>query len=229
MRSLALLSLVAVASSAMMPAASAKIYPYDFAPAMDVYMNMEESEDVMPMPILAPLLDGADIDPTFFEEFAVSDVPEQGTLTRAQFAEAIATRLYGANGHVTCFEELAGTINFDHLFKDVPVDASYASSVCLMMHNGLMRGGSDMLFRPNQTITAAEAATVFSRIALIPRDERRNEAWYERYMEAMRSIDPEFTLRPWESFRAENLRHVMCIYGDFLQQMDPRMEFVGEC
>lgn len=247
MRLLAALSTISLVASVAAPVASAKIFPYDFGNAMDVYMNLQQgsfTDIVVPMstepsseptePMLAPLAEPDEMPVPMDDEMSgadmmVSDMPGEGTLTRAQFAEAIATRLYTVDAHMTCFGELAGTMNFELLFKDVPVDSSYASSVCLMMLNGLMKGSTDMLFHPSSRVTAAEAAAVFSRLALMPRSQRVGEAWYERYMEAMRSVDAEFTLRAWETFEAKHLRHTMCIYGEFLPQIDPMGEFVGEC
>jgi hypothetical protein len=233
MRLLALLSTVSIVATAAAPVASAKIWPYDFVDHMDIYQNLNQADPAMTLPVMeedivAPLVDTpTDVETT--EQMMVPELPSEGGLTRAQFAEAIATRLYTADAHAACFQDLAGSMNFELLFKDVPVDASYASSVCLMMHNGLMRGSKDMLFHPSARVTAAEAAAVFTRLALLPREERRNEAWYERYMEAMRSIDPEFTLRAWDSYTAKNLGHTLCIFGEFLPAIDPASEFVGQC
>lgn len=153
----------------------------------------------------------------------------QGVLTRAQFIEAIASRLYGAQMHDACFAEIASSlpVRYSLLFRDVSRDSPEALAVCVAMRNGLLRGHSDGTFRPRHAITAAEAAAILTRLALTVRPARRNEPWYAPAMEAMRRVDPEFTMQPREAFTGAHLRHALCILRRHTPAVDPVGEFTG--
>ena len=200
-------ALVAVLS---VPSGFAKIYPDDF---------------------LIPVAPSAEDDRSSSQPlFLASEIPV-GRLTRAQFIDAIASRLYDSDAHGRCFEDLvlSPTVNYRLLFNDVSLDSPYASSVCVAMRSGLVRGYGDGTFRPDQMISAAEAATIFSRIQSSPRGVRAKEAWYGPSMEAMRAVDREFTMRPWENFTGAQLKHSLCVLKNATPKLDPLEEFESGC
>lgn len=213
------LSVAVLLSLLSTPSAFAKIYPDDFM--LPESMIEEESSSSVSSPSEE---DDALTSPFFF----ASEIPE-GRMTRAEFIDAIATRLYDADAHDTCFGDLVAseTVDYNLLFNDVSLDATYASSVCVLMRSGLARGMQDGNFRPDQTLTAADAAGVLARLTSEIRPMKGNEAWYVRYMEVMRSLDREFTMRPADAFTGAELKHSLCVLKDRVPELDPLEEFTG--
>jgi hypothetical protein len=95
-----------------------------------------------------------------------------------------------------------------------------------MMKSHLVRGSSNMLY-PNQRITAAEVAAVFSRLATSIPNPEKNEVWYQRYMETMHSIDPQFNFRPWDTITGSDLSKMMCALKQMTPELDPQGELTG--
>ncbi|MDD5055625.1 MAG: hypothetical protein PHZ00_05160 [Candidatus Peribacteraceae bacterium] len=159
--------------------------------------------------------------------YRTSTIP-QGVLTRGQFIDVLATRLFDVDSHNTCFRDLVGyqAPEYTLLFSDVSLDHPIASSVCVMMRSHLARGSSNML-HPNQRISAAEAAAIFSRLSTDIRNAHANEQWYEPYMETMRSMDPQFTFRPWDTITGSDLRDMMCVLKRNTPELDPHGELTG--
>jgi hypothetical protein len=159
--------------------------------------------------------------------YRTSAIP-QGVLTRGQFIDVLATRLFDVDSHNTCFRDLVGYQSpaYTLLFTDVSLDHPIASSVCVMMKSHLVRGSSNMLF-PNQRITAAEVAAVFSRLATSIPNPEKNEVWYQRYMETMHSIDPQFNFRPWDTITGSDLSKMMCALKQMTPELDPQGELTG--
>ncbi len=199
------------------PTASAKIYPDDFMlwDTRDTTATPTPPHTSIPVP--PPTISMA------------SPIPS-GRLTRGQFIDAIATRLYDSHAHATCFGDLVGKtlINYRLLFNDVSVGDRIATSVCVMMKSGVVRGSGGGNLSPGRLLTAAEAATVFARLTGAPmRAPKAHEAWYQRSMEAMRSIDREFTFRPGDIITGPQLQHMMCVLKRSTPQIDPLGEFEG--
>lgn len=212
------LSIGVLLMSMSVPSGFAKIYPDDFLlPGTD-------------SPVADPAGTAPEVDYEFATDpfFFASDIPE-GTLTRAEFIDAIATRLYDADMHDNCFANLVMSESADYelLFRDVSLDDSYASSVCVLMANGTLRGYSDGTFRPHAMMTAAEASLLLNRIALWVRPPTNRENWYDPSMQAIRSLDREFTLRPQDVVTGRQLRHTLCVLKRQTPQLDPLDEFTG--
>ena len=156
---------------------------------------------------------------------------KDGTMTRSDFMEAIATRLYPAREHDECFAELVNSVrvNYDLLFRDVSIEAPTASSVCVGMRTGIARGYRDGTFRMEQPITTAEAALLLARISLTKSWLGVNGApWYEPSMQAIREVDREFTLQPWDRITGKQLKHMLCVLST-RAPLDPLGEFRNEC
>lgn len=111
------------------------------------------------------------------------------TVTRAQFVEAVVDYAY-PNFIVSenCFEQLDSNprpgVDFTHLFKDVSKEAPYALKLCHAMRAGLVWGYADGTFRPNNTISFAEAAKIiniaFGTDYVMP--DHQDADWYENYV-----------------------------------------------
>lgn len=213
LRNLAILLMLA----AIAVPVSAKIYPDDF-----LYPSGYGTRS-------QPAMGVRDVTAPVMEPMPPSWGIPQGVLTRAQFIDAIASRLYSGQMHDECFAEIASSlpVRYSLLFRDVAIDAPEASSVCVAMQSGLLRGHSDGTFRPRHAITAAEAAAILARLALTVRSLRRGEAWYAPAMEAMRRVDAEFTMQPAEVFTGAHLRHALCILRRSTPAVDPLGEFTG--
>lgn len=75
---------------------------------------------------------------------------------RVRFARCfVCTLVIGA---ILCVTAFAGA------FPDVPDSASYAKAVNTLVEAGVMNGGSDGNFKPNASITRAEASVVICRL-----------------------------------------------------------------
>ena len=207
------LSLGAVLVTLAVPSAFAKIYPDDFqiqpvpSSIASSSSSSSSSSAVPPVPMTVRETPPAPSQPFFY----VSDIPN-GRLTRSQFVDALATRLNDADAHDKCFAGLVLSENFDYqlLFSDVSLDAPFASSACVLMRTGIMQGYSNGMFRPDRQITVAEAAAMLGDIGgMSLRDSnhmRFGEAWYQRYMDAMRGVDHQFTMAPQEIMTGAQLR-----------------------
>ena len=204
------------------PFATAKIYPDDF---LVPGQTMSSSSSSMSSSSWSNTSDTSGT-PFFF----ASDIPS-GKLTRAQFVDALATRLYDSEQHDNCFVDLiiSNTVDYSLLFTDVPLTAPVATSLCVAMNNGFMKGYSDGYFRSSKLITAAEAAAALTKISGIAhRDSnhmQKGEAWYARFMEAVRSMDREFTLRPGDMVTGAQLKHTLCVLKRGTPAVDPLGEF----
>lgn len=230
MRIPGLLSLSMVALVINVPSAFAKIWPDDFViPENTVSSSSSSSSSTSSVSSMPDSGTAEPSEPFYF----ASEIPA-GRLTRAQFADALATRLYDADAHDNCFGELvlSSTYNYNLLFSDVSLDAQYASSICLLMRNGITQGLSDGSFRPDRAITVAEAAAMLANVGGLPlRDSnhmRPGEAWYQRFMDAIRAVDREFTMRPSDIMTGAQLEHTMCVLKKYTREMDPLNEFT-EC
>lgn len=196
--------------------AAAKIYPDDFL------IPEKRVEETTPTPVD----DESPGEPFFF----ASDIPE-GRLTRSDFIDAIATRLYDADAHDNCFGELvlSNSIDYSLLFNDVTLDPGYASSVCLGMRNGISNGYSDGSFRPNSQVTVAEAAQLFGDLGGLPLADSnhapRQWPWYQRYINAVRAVDREFTMNPLDILTGAQLKRTLCVMKRYTPGLDPLDEF----
>lgn len=163
------------------------------------------------------------------EAFYYSTAIPLGGLTRSQFIDAVATRLYDADTHDRCFADLIlSDVNYTRLFRDVTLDTKNATSICLGMRGGLAQGYTNGNYGPNDMITAAEGAAILGDVGgYFLRDSnhvRRGEPWYERYMEALRNADREFTLQPGDIFTGRMLRQTLCNLKGRVRQYDPLNE-----
>ena len=100
------------------------------------------------------------------------------------------------------------------------------------MRNGWVQGFRDGTFRPDQMVTASEVAAVFVQVAGIPHRDSNHmvgkEAWYQRFMDAMRSVDREFTMHAWDAITGAHLKHELCVLRG-MAPVDPLEEFGGSC
>lgn len=164
------------------------------------------------------------------EPFYYSTAIPDGGLTRSQFIDAVTTRLYDADAHDRCFADLvlSNDVNYTHLFRDMTLDGENSTSICLGMRGGLAQGYSNGNYRPNDLITAAEGAAILGDVGgYFLRDSnhvRRGEPWYDRYMEALRNADREFTLRPGDIFTGQKLRQTLCNLKSRIREYDPLNE-----
>ena len=224
MRFFTQLSAAALAVALSCPVALAKIYPDDFM------IPARQPVQAAPTPAPTPKNANASGDSFFF----ASEIPD-GKLTRAEFADAIGTRLYDADAHDNCFGDLilSEAIDYSLLYNDVSLDAPYASSVCVDMRNGIAQGFNDYTFRPNQQIKVSEAAGMLGDIGGLPlRDSNHvtaGEPWYQRYMDAIRSVDREFTMRADDILTGRELKHTLCVLKRYTPALDPLDEFGGGC
>lgn len=171
--------------------ASAKIWPEDFVTPTEVMERdrggvMTPSSDEVETPTYNGM-DAADV-------VELEDVPAdptvigEGTVSRVEFIAALVSRSFWQSDLDYCFQEL-GVGEFSLLFKDVPVEHPYAAHLCVAMKSGLVRGYADSSFRPDQKISASEAAVIFSRMAgleVLP--AKRGVVWYKPYMDAVRGM-----------------------------------------
>ncbi len=227
MRLFVRLSTAAMVVALSVPSALGKLYPDDF-------MIPGRLDSIGSSSSSTPSMPSSPSDPTEPSEpfYFASEIPE-GRLTRAQLADAIATRLYDADSHDNCFGDLVLSEAYDYnlLFNDVSLDAPYASSICVLMRNGIIQGLSDGSFRPDRAVTVAEAAGMLAGIGGLPlRDSnhmRTGEAWYQRFMDAIRAVDREFTMRPSDILTGTQLQHTMCVLKQYTPELDPLNEFTG--
>lgn len=222
MRFLAQLSLGAAFLTMSIPTVAARIYPIDFL----IYSRTPASTSSAPAtPAPAPASQ-----PFFF----ASEIPS-GRLTRAQLVDAVATRLYTADEHDDCFGDLilSNNVDYDLLFADVSLDAPFATSICLGMRGGVAQGYSNGSFRPDRPVTVAEAAALFGDLGGLPLADsnhaRRGAPWYERYMDALRAVDREFTMMPSDILTGAQLKHTLCVLKRYTPGLDPLGEFASGC
>ncbi|NOS67587.1 MAG: S-layer homology domain-containing protein [Candidatus Peribacteraceae bacterium] len=227
MQLLARLCLGTTVLALSVPSGFAKIYPDDFliTPAAQQSSSSSFSSSSSTAPD-----ENASSEPFFF----ASEIPD-GKLTRAQFVDVIATRLYSADAHDECFADLilSNTVNYNLLFSDVSLDAPEATSICLGIRNGIAQGYSNGTFNTNGQITVAEAAAALAGIGGTPlRDSNHvapREPWYQRFMDAMRAVDREFTMQPWEIMTGAHVKHSLCVLKRMTPALDPLGEFDTGC
>ncbi len=195
-------------------------FPSDFIIHDPVIVTPAVQEDTTPPPAASE----EDAEPIYFP----SDIPD-GPITRGQLVDAIGSRLYPVDAQNTCFGDLISKARADYslLFSDMAITQPLALSVCVMMHNSLVRGSSNML-RPNQFVPVTEAAAIFSRLTIAVRNADDNEPWYQRYMESMHSLYPRFaSAQPGDILTGAQLRDMFCVLKRTTPQLDPMGEFRG--
>ncbi len=101
------------------------------------------------------------------------------TLTRAEFAK-IAVYLAGKEGSVNALANVSSS------FKDVAKGEWYTGYVNVAYQNGMIKGYTDGTFRPNATITYAEASTILLRS--IGYDDHLSGGWPSNYLGKGESI-----------------------------------------
>lgn len=116
-------------------------------------------------------------------------------LSRSEFVEMFMDHLYGGRTYSNCFELLvyAGHPGYTLLFADVSVQEDYALHLCMAMNVGLVNGYRDGWFRPDDTITFADAAKLIGRAyAFTPYPFGPQPVWYTPYMDefARRNLIP---------------------------------------
>ncbi|HEX7066552.1 MAG TPA: S-layer homology domain-containing protein [Bacillales bacterium] len=81
----------------------------------------------------------------------------------------------------------------DYRYYDVDKDTWYYDEVTSLSKNDIFQGVGDNHFKPNGTVTRAQAATVFAREFNLKTSDRNtpfsdvpNNAWYSKYIEAVR-------------------------------------------
>ncbi|HVW66147.1 MAG TPA: S-layer homology domain-containing protein, partial [Candidatus Peribacteraceae bacterium] len=70
-------------------------------------------------------------------------------------------------------------------FKDVPSDSWYAPYVCIATKKAYATGYSDHTFRPAETLTVAEAATMLTKAFTLPLTGTGSGPWYTPYVTAL--------------------------------------------
>ncbi len=95
------------------------------------------------------------------------------TLTRAEFCK-IAVYLAGKDGSVSALASSAS------IFKDVAKGAWYTGYVNVAQQNGMIKGYADGTFKPNATITYAEASTILLRS--VGYDDHLSGSWPANYL-----------------------------------------------
>lgn len=110
---------------------------------------------------------------------------QHGSMSRASFTAMVIEHMYSAEEIEHCFWDIAPTLppTFTLLYTDVSASNIYAKKLCVAMRDGYARGYNDGSFRPDQTITFAEASKILARAySLAPYAEATNrEAWYAPY------------------------------------------------
>ena len=95
------------------------------------------------------------------------------TLTRAEFTK-IAVYLAGKEGSVSALASSAS------IFKDVAKGAWYTGYVNVAQQNGMIKGYADGTFKPESTITYAEASTILLRS--VGYDDNLSGSWPSNYL-----------------------------------------------
>ncbi len=117
-----------------------------------------------------------------------ASIPD-GLLSRAAFTAMLVQKMYTQGEIDVCYWTIAPSVppHFTLVFSDVKTTDTYAKELCIAMRDGLIRGYGDGSFRPNQTVTFAEASKILSRsYALAPyADADHVNAWYFPYVTAL--------------------------------------------
>lgn len=97
----------------------------------------------------------------------------EGEVTRAEFLKM----LLSAKG-IPIVPEIARSP-----FTDVDTNAWYAKAVLFAQQLGVVRGYGDGTFKPDRTVTLAEALKMTYRMLNVPTLDPAGTAWYARYLE----------------------------------------------
>ncbi len=115
----------------------------------------------------------------------VPDAP----LSRALFTARVIEERYPPSVIAACYWDIASSVppRFTNVFADVPTDHPYARHLCIALRDGFIRGYGDGTFRPDQPVTAAEAARILARSeGLTPwADAAHYDLWFEPYLWAL--------------------------------------------
>ena len=104
-------------------------------------------------------------------------------INRAEFVKILAGAGYAPAQEGGCIASVAaGGVVY---FPDVPFDAWFAHAVCVAKQNGLVDGYPDGTFRPERTITVAEAAKIVAAATWRPLP---GEPWYAPSVLALEEI-----------------------------------------
>ncbi len=148
------------------------------------------------------------------------EIPEgivlKSTMTRAAFTSMVIEHMYTNEEIETCFWDIAPTLppTFSLLYTDVSASNMYAKKLCVAMRDGYARGFKDGSFRPDQTITFAEASKILARAyGLTPYAEATNrDAWYAPYAYAL-------AVRHAIPTNITTLQHIVTV-GDTIEMLD---------
>jgi hypothetical protein len=114
-------------------------------------------------------------------------------VTRMEFLRMVLSDVYTAHSdYEGCFADIAPSpknTSYTHLFVDVEKTEVIGTELCVGMLVGLASGYSDGTFRPDQTITTAEAAKMITKAyGIAPFLGLRQDPripWYEPYRYAL--------------------------------------------
>ncbi len=110
-------------------------------------------------------------------------------VTRAQFTAMFVRTNYTQASIDSCYSDITSVWppRFELLFRDVPVDHPYAPEVCVAMREGLVRGYGNDVFRPDATVSFADAAKIVARAeGLTPwADPSTPKHWFDPYVNAL--------------------------------------------
>lgn len=133
-------------------------------------------------------------EPEFGEQVVEQDVRDirigsSTNVTRAEFTALLVRAEYPKASIDSCYWDITSVWppRFELLFRDVPVEHAYAPEICVAMREGLVRGYGNDIFRPDQTITFADAAKILSRAhGLTPwADAGKPKHWFDPYVHAL--------------------------------------------
>lgn len=156
---------------------------------------------------IAALLQGAPAAAQSIEEASWNELEERGLagsanpamrMSRVELVRAIVSDVYAGDRDKNCFRNITAPSwnTYTHLFRDVPITASYSEDLCIGMFVGVVDTDRNGNFRPHERITTAEAAKIITKaygiapfLGLYPKSE---VPWYEpyRYALARRSALP---------------------------------------
>ena len=111
------------------------------------------------------------------------------SMTRAAFTAMVVDHLYGSAEIDHCYWDISSTRTptFTLLYSDVKTTSPYAKELCIALRDGLARGYSDGSFKPDATISFAEASKIISRAYVLDpyADTNVTGPWYGPYAFAL--------------------------------------------
>ncbi len=129
----------------------------------------------------------------YFREYNVLKGYPDGTfrpnapITRAETVVLMTNPLFLTGQRVNDCTNISQEQNAALLFPDVKANMWYADEICFAKEMGIVHGYPDGMFKPNRTVSVAEAAKIVATVFQIQiRDEGgADEKWYTGYIQEL--------------------------------------------